>query len=197
MKRASAIVLILALAVSAYAEPGPRRMSDREIADMKSEAAKTPVNTFRFLGNALVCKSDSATDESACLRIGSLKIGAEYKPTSKPWKEVPVKNGVTVSVFSIIAKDDITAYWVIGHKDGRITSIQLTGNYSNENLSFSTIMLNDSKDKVKKVLGPRYRESDVDSIKGAMWDYYPFPISIEFTNDRVYSIRIAESTSSQ
>ncbi len=192
MKYIITIILGLVSSFPVSAENNANKLSKEQTEAMKVEAAKTPVNTFRFLGNALVCKSDSAEDNYACFRIGNLKIGEKYKPRTKAWKEIPQGQGVIASVHPIIANEEFSAYWVIGHKEGKITSIQLTGNYPHEKLAFSTIKLSDPEEKVRKILGPRFRERKVKSINGIMWDYYPFPITIEFIENRVYSIRVSE-----
>ena len=181
----------------AIAENEQNKLSEEQIETMKKTYAKIPINTFRFLGNSLVCKSDSAVDGFACFRIGSLKIGEKYKPRNKAWKEIPQENGVATSVHPIVTNDEFNAYWVIGHKEGKIISIQITGNYPHEKFAFATIKLTDLKDKVKKLLGSRFHERKVESINGVMWDYYPFPITIEFVDEGVYSIRVAEKTDRQ
>ena len=168
-------------------------LSSAALAEQKFDPATTPINTFRFIGNALVCISDKLTNiDRACYRFGSLKIGDTYNPKEKQWKEISGKNGVTASVFPIIANEKNEAYWIFGHKNKKIVSIQLTGNYIHEKLSFSTIMLGDTKAKVRKILGPNYTVTKVDSIEGVMWDYHPFAITVEFVKNKVYSIRISE-----
>ncbi len=191
MKYIIAIILGLVSSLPISAENNTNKLSKKQIEAMKVEAAKTPVNTFRYVGNALVCKSDSAEDDYACFRIGNFKIGEKYKPDNQAWKEIPQGEGVIASVHPIIANDEFNAYWVIGHKEEKITSIQLTGNYPHEKLTFSTIKLSDPKEKVRKILGRRFRERKVKSINGIMWDYYPFPITIEFVDNKVYSIRVS------
>lgn len=191
MKYIFTILSCFFLVPSLYAESNSS-LSQNQIVSIKNEVANTPINTFRFLGNALVCKSESADDHYACFRIGNLKIGEKYQPRDKAWKDVPQKNGVTASVHPIISNEKHNAYWVIGHKNGKMTSIQLTGNFPHKDLTFSTIKLTDSKKRVRKILGPRFQETNVESIKGQMWDYAPFQISIEFVDERVYSIRITE-----
>ena len=106
--------------------------------------------------------------------------------------QLPQSNGVTASVFTIVANEEYEAYWVIGHKEKKIVSIQLTGDYPNDELNFSTIKLNDPESKVRKLLGPRYHVRKVEGINGTIWDYAPFPITIEFKKGMVYSMRITE-----
>ena len=185
-------VLLSIIAILLSFEVSSEGMSEEEIAKMKEEYSSVPINTFRFLGNQIMCKMEKADDDYACLRIGPLKINSKYEPKSEPWKEIPQPNGVTASVFPIVANDEYEAYWVVGHKDGVIISLQLTGDYPDDRLNFATIKLADSEEKVKRILGPRYQESDVQDINGKIWDYVPFPISVEFKNGVVYSIRISK-----
>jgi hypothetical protein len=103
---------------------------------------------------------------------------------------VALAQGVTASAFSIIESQDRHAYWVIGHKDSRVVSIQLTGNHGHPDFSFSSIMLNDPKEKVSEILGPRHTVRRVPEVNGDVWDYYPFQISVEIVEGRVYSIRV-------
>jgi len=182
------LIVLLDVHAEAFNE---RQLSESEIRKLKEELEKTPINTFRFLGNTLVCKSESRDDKYACLRIGRIKIGDPHTPRVKPLKELPQSNGVISAVFPIITNEEHKAYWVIGHKDGKIVSIQLTGNYQSESLSFSTIMLDDPEEKVRQILGTRYVKTKVASINGDMWSYSPFPISVEIVKGKVFSIRVA------
>ena len=154
-----------------------------------------PVNSFRVIGNQLVCKQDKpVANYNACLRIGQVRIGDSYPDLRerypKPWKEDRQDGGVTASVFIIAATKEVRAYWIIGHRDGKIVSIQLTGNYAHPDFAFSTIQLDDSEEKVIAVLGARRQITPVKEIDGVMWDYQPFPISVQFAHGKVYSIKV-------
>ena len=94
------------------------------------------------------------------------------------------------SAHRIAATADTHVYWVIGHRDDTIVSIQLTGNHSHPDLAFATIQLNDSEERVLALLGPRATITAVREVGGFLWDYRPFPISIEFVHGRVYSIKV-------
>ena len=150
-----------------------------------------PMNTFRFLGNALVCKFDNKS-AYPCHRIGKMRVGDNFKPKTLAYKTIEQNDGSTSSVYPIIKDEKYEAYWVITHKNEIIKAVQLTGNYPHDDLTFSTIALGDSADKVRKILGPRYVVRPVPSINGVMWDYYPFAITIELIDDLVYSIRVQE-----
>jgi len=167
------------------------KLSVDEIKQLEESFANTPLNTFRFLGNQISCKMEKIEDEYACHRIGHIKIGSDYKPKISPYKEVEQKNGIVASVFVISSTEEYESYLVIGHKDNKIASVQYTGNYPSEKLTLASIKLMDTKSIVKKFLGPRYQVSKVKDINGEIWDYYPFPISIEFKDEVVYSMRIS------
>lgn len=154
-----------------------------------------PMNTFRFVGGALICKSDTP-DPASCLRIGGIKIGDSYqriRGVQNPFKEVALADGVTASAYVIGVHGNESAYWVIGHRDEKIVSIQLTGNFAHADYSFSTIRLADPEQKVREILGPRYAVRDVAEVGGVVWDYAPFPITIEMVKGKVYSIRLADN----
>ena len=153
-----------------------------------------PEPGFHFLGNNLTCivKTEEADDPHACYQIGPIKVGGPYLPKVNPQKELALPNGVVASMFPILRNDNHHAYWVLGHKDGRVVSVQLTGTYQIPDYAFSTIVLGDSEDKVRNVLGPRYIIRAVEAIGGVMWDYAPFKISVELVAGKVYSIRVAD-----
>ena len=122
------------------------------------------------------------------------RIGDAYSPfrkrNPKPYREVALDGGVIASAHRIAATADTHVYWVIGHRDDTIVSIQLTGNHSHPDLAFATIQLNDSEERVLALLGPRADITAVREVGGFLWDYRPFPISIEFVHGRVYSIKV-------
>jgi hypothetical protein len=153
-----------------------------------------PEEGFHFLGNNLICivKTKEADDPHACYQIGAIKIGAPYLPKVNPQEELTLPNGVVASMFPIIRNDQHHAYWVLGHKGGRIVSVQLTGTYHSPDYAFASIMLGDAEEKVRNVLGPRYTIRGVEAIGGVMWDYAPFKISVELVAGKVYSIRVAD-----
>jgi hypothetical protein len=169
---------------------------DADAERLRKAMAEVPANTFRFVGNRLVCKQDTpAPNYIACLRIGPLRVGDSYRAfrerDPKSWKETALEGGVSSSAFRIVATSDTNAYWVIGHRDDQIVTVQLTGNYSHPDLAFATIRLNDTEEKVLAMLGPPANIRVVKEIGGLLWDYLPIPISIELVHGRVYSIKVA------
>ena len=167
-------------------------LPEDEVKQMQELYKTVPMNAFRFLGNQIICKTDRPDDNYSCFRIGGIKIGDKFEPKTKPWKVIPQPNDITASVFSIVENDEHYAYWVIGHREGVIVSLQLTGDFPDDRLAFATIKLSDSESKVADILGPRYKVSKVEEINGTIWDYAPFPITMEFKNGLVYSMRITE-----
>ncbi|HXF67032.1 MAG TPA: hypothetical protein VNK67_10105 [Burkholderiales bacterium] len=189
--RCAALAGILLLAIS-FRAPA----QEPDAADLRKALADTPANTFRYFGGQLVCKQDKpAPDYLACLRIGELRVGEPYRPVRernpRPWREVALEGGVTASAFLIESPPGTHAYWVIGHRDDTIVSVQLTGNYPHPDFHFATVRLDDSEEKVLSRLGPSSRIHEVKEIGGLLWDYSPLPFSIEFVRGRVYSIRVA------
>ncbi len=163
---------------------------------LQKQMDSAPFNAFRFIGNHLVCKTNDPNAANPCYRIGQVILGDDFdkatKPLGKPWKLVSQPDGSELAVFTIKATDLEQAYWVIGHREGKIASVQLTGDFPSQVASFSTIQLTDSQSKVRDILGPRYAVRSIEAIKGTMWDYAPFSITIEFVNEKVYSIRIGK-----
>ena len=169
---------------------------DPDAERLRKAMADVPANTFRYVGDHLLCKQETpAQDYVACLRIGLLRIGEPYRPVRerlpKPYREAALDGGVIASAHRIATPADTHAYWVIGHRSDTIVSIQLTGNYSHPDLAFATIRLNDTEERVLALLGPRRQITPVREIGGFLWDYRPFPISVEFVHGRVYSIKVA------
>jgi len=186
----------LGLLLASALLPSGVQAQDPGTDQLRKALADTPANTFRYVGNYLVCKQETpAQNYLACLRIGPLRIGDPYRAirerNPKPFREVALDGGVIASAFRIVTSAEASAYWVIGHRDDTIVSIQLTGNYSHPDLAFATIQLNDSEEKVLALLGPRVHITVVREIGGLLWDYRPFPISIELVHGKVYSIRVA------
>jgi hypothetical protein len=187
--RAIGLLLVPALA------PAGVHAQDLSPGELRKALADTPVNTFRYAGKHLVCKQETpAQNYLACLRIGPHRIGDPYRPVRerlpRPFREVALKGGVIASAHRIASPPGAHAYWVIGHRDGAIVSIQLTGNHSHPDLAFATIQLDDSEEKVLALLGPLARITEVREIGGLLWDYRPFPISIELIHGRVYSMKV-------
>lgn len=186
--RVTVFSMALLFCSATLAQQAPTIASPQLVDDM-------PMNTFRFGGNTIICKMQNPDDQDACLRIGDFKMGDDFAALAskmgKPYRIIPQSDERTAVVYVITATQESEAYWVLEHHDGKLVAIQLTGDAPVPDVSFSTIQLTDPEAKVKEVLGPRYAISEVPEIGGTLWDYDPFPFSIEFVDGKVYSIRIS------
>ena len=82
-------------------------------------------------------------------------------------------------------------YMVIELVNGQLKSIQITGEASIEELSFSSISLGDYYTFVEQKLGPPSDTGLVDD-ETTYWDYAPFTFSFEIKNNLVYSIKLTK-----
>ena len=185
----------IALTLAAALLHAGAHAQDVEAERLRGAMKDTPVNSFRYVGDQLVCKQDTPTrNYLACLRVGPVRIGDSYRRFRErhpgPWQELAPENGIAASAHP--AATDGKTYWVIGRRDDRIVSIQLTGNRSSPDLAFATLQLGDSEERAIALLGPRANISAVPEIGGLIWNYAPFPISIEFVDGKVFSIKITE-----
>lgn len=166
-------------------------------------AADIRVNEFTRRGSGLVCitdtfKPDKPTSYFQCLRIGSIYIGQSEKDVERllgsPWKVIKKDDTITIKVFPIASEEQSKPYWVITFKAGAAESIQVTGKNPKTVDAFSSIRLGDTKTKVLEILGEPFATKPVEGIKGVLWSYRPFPISIEIVDERVYSIRVSRTS---
>lgn len=155
----------------------------------------------------------SGLDYSHCLRLGSLKLGMEFYHLQMALfdlKTIPEQNivkprivnkspdgalTVLIPISTTQSGDQIRmqSYLVaLLDNKGIVQSLQLTGkpNDTTHLLQFSSIALGSLKEKVVDILGLPSSASDVPEIRGKLWSYAPFPFTIEFVNDAVYSVRI-------
>ncbi len=152
-----------------------------------------------------------------CLRLGSLNLGMEFSHLQTALSSIqgiPEKNIVNPHLVSISedsvrtllipisatpSNDQIRllSYLIVLIDNSNVVrSLQLTGQPSEmtNSLAFSSIMLGTTTEKVTDILGLPSSVADVPEISGKVWNYAPFPFSIEFVNGSVYSIRIDSPT---
>lgn len=147
-----------------------------------------------------------------CLRLGDLKLGMEFyrlqialtglKTIPEQYITNPRVVDKSEEVLTVLIPISTTqsgnqvrmqSYLVVLlDKKGLIQGLQLTGKPSDtaSSLQFSSIALGDSKDGVLDILGFPSSVSNVPEIHGKLWSYSPFPFTIEFVNNAVYSVRI-------
>lgn len=161
-------------------------------------------NEFRRAGATLACvtseEPEGPSGMRGCLRMGPLQIGMSLFEVSRELGEpyrVVEQGGATLRVYVIsvdVPPNSPLPYWVVGFRDGRVSSIQMTGERGDDGLAFSSIRLGDPKARVVEILGEPYMTRDVDDVKAEFWGYSPFPISLEVKAGKVYSIRISDES---
>ena len=162
-------------------------------------AGEAAANEFRISDGELVCNS-GGKDKSydACLRIGPLRIGQDLRDVSKLLGKANrvIKEGdITIRVYVIRAGASVgqrIPYWVVGFKDRKVVSIQITSPRGEERFTFSSIQIGDTASKVTATLGPPAVKQLVADVSATYWGYDPVPIAIEIMDGRVFSIRITE-----
>lgn len=155
----------------------------------------------------------SGSDYGHCLRLRTLKLGDAFYVQQielARLKTIPEQNivqprilgktpeGITTVVIPVSALEvggemRMQSYLVaLFDSAGIVQTLQLTGKPSDASsaLPFSGITLGTPKQQVADVLGLPSSVTDVQQIRGKLWDYAPFPFTIELVNDIVYSIRI-------
>ena len=156
---------------------------------------------FRFAGAGLVCVTPAEEGKpppenyDQCLRIGPIQVHQEEAKVrallGKPFRELNAGDGTRLLVFPLPEFKNEIPYYVIGFREKRVVSIQLTGIHNGREDAFSSIRLGDPEKKVLLILGHPRKKSDVKDVSAILWDYVPYPISIEFKESRVFSMRVA------
>jgi hypothetical protein len=155
------------------------------------------LNEFRYIGGAIGCISDKLIDTDKgyvnCLHIGNVKMKMsiiEVEEILGEPKKVIDQNESQVRVYLLPTSEKYYPYFAVTFKNKIAKSLQLTGNSTSEDISFSSIRLGSYYKEVLELLGKPTNIQIVPDINGVEWTYYPFPISIEIINGKVYSIKI-------
>ena len=164
-------------------------------------AEEALVNEFRVSKGKLVCNS-GGKDRSyiPCLRIGPLSIGQDLRDVSKMLGKANrvINEGVIIIRVYTIRAGALTGqripYWVIGFRDRKVVSIQLTSPRGEERFEFSSIQIGDTASKVTATLGPPTVKEMVKDVSATYWGYDPVPIGIEIMDGRVFTIYVSEPT---
>lgn len=168
----------------------------KSVNDEYANAAKN--DHFLYTGSTIACLSNQVdVPESGylnCLHIGDIQMEMTLDEVEtrlgKPYDVMKNEENEN-RIYVLPASDDLPVpYVVVTYVNDKVDAIQLTGVGTDSNLDFSSLQLGDNIEIVKKRLGSPSGTSEVQDINGIKWTYYPFPISIEFVKDKVYSIRI-------
>ena len=158
---------------------------------------------FRVSGGSLACITGEAPSGDppyrACLGIGPVRIGQTMRTVAmrfgKAGKEIR-QGDVILRVWPVrldVPEGTPLPYWVIGFADQRVISIQLTGKRRVEKFAFSSLRLGDPQARVLEILGPPAEKRDAPEAGVVMWNWRPFPVTLEMKGGRVYSMRVSEA----
>ena len=117
----------------------------------------------------------------------------------KFYKKVPQGNRQDAWVYSLpIPKGEKKfPYLVVSYQDGKAMVLQLSGDKTDAPLAFSSIKLGDTEARVKEFLGPPDSISPLEDVPGYLWNYLPFPFTLELNEGKVNSIRIRAEDAAQ
>ncbi len=153
-------------------------------------------NEFLLLGNAIAFISNTTPDYlKSGLKIGQINLNENFDSASKKlgneiYKSLDGNNGIKNHIFLLDTIGENINYMVLSERNDTLFGVQLTGFSTERDYSFSSIKLGDYYNYVEQKLGIGSSQDEVKEINGYRWSYEPYPFSIEFVNDRVYSIRI-------
>lgn len=151
-------------------------------------------NEFYYIENTNICISDNPdNNNNHCLNFGAISVNStineiEYK-FGKPF-DVLSRGTSVIRVYLLrTLEDGSTPYLAVELKNDSIKSIQITGDGTIENLSFSSISLGDYYTFVEQKLG-KPTEIGYINEETKHWAYTPFTFSFEIKNNFVYSIKL-------
>ncbi|MEF3691833.1 MAG: hypothetical protein V3574_02115 [Candidatus Moraniibacteriota bacterium] len=190
-------------------ENSKENITKKEIVSPKISAEeKYPIKDipeFRTTGNWIVCTQPSSYKEQenedfygGCLRIGKLKMNMSVEEVDgmygKPYEILNTNESEEIRIYllteTISSSSENKPYLAVSFRNKKSNSIQISGQKITEDLSFSSIYLGDSKDKVREILGNPFSEKAVEENGANLWEFGPFHFSIEIKEGVVYSIRI-------
>ncbi len=188
-------------------------MSLTAYAGKYAKTSSGPVGEFRSAGNTLGCNvgsfvenfnSNSIDAYMPCMKIGHVAIGASRSHVERKLRGLiskrPEKNGKETRVYVINGKRVkkgfmLESYIAIEYQDDVVESIQLTGKPVYGKLKFSSLSLGDPVKKIKKIFGnpTSTQEVVIDDKKITLYDYAPYPVTLEIERNRLYTIRLSRN----
>lgn len=155
------------------------------------------MNKFRYNGGAIACITSKVPDPERgyldCLHISDINMDMNVKQVEKlygkPYKVIDNEDS-QIRVYLLPTDGDQYPYVAITYVQESVDVIQLTGASTTKDMDFASIRLGDDHNFVTEILGPPSSMQQVNEINGVLWSYDPFPISVEFIDGSVFSIRI-------
>lgn len=170
-------------------------------------STSSPIHEFRRVGGSLGCalsreetdwiqRGGSAGDigYKPCLTIGSVKMDMPRSDVERvlgPHNRIVPSQSGEHRTYLIRVQDRTVAYWVISYVGDQVSAIQITGGPTAQPRNFSGLALGDSVIKVTQTLGPPSSKSPVQQSGAELWNYDPFPISLEVRAGVITSMRAA------
>ncbi len=146
-----------------------------------------------FFNGALACAAtENQSDSNACLNFNSIDFymnRAQIEEILGEPNQTMQRDSQVYFIYLIQNQKEDQPYLVITYDNNKPTSLQLSGSKVGDDFAFSGIRLGDGGSYVRHRLGEPSRQSQI-SQEVIMWDYAPFPISIELKGGLVYSIRL-------
>lgn len=172
-----------------------------------------PVGEFRSSGNTLGCNvgsfidhfdSNSSDAYLPCMKIGHVAIGASRSRVERNLRGLmskqPGENGKETRVYVVNGKRVkkgfmLESYIAIEYQNDIVESIQFTGKPVYGKLKFSSLQLGDPVKKVKRLFGKptSTKEVVIDDKKLTLFDYAPYPVTMEIEKNRLYTIRLSRN----
>lgn len=158
------------------------------------ELSPIRANEFYYSGTMTCAAPVNNPHYNNCLNFKSVSILSTIEEIEAllgdPYTTLE-QGGIEYTVYLIPTEQESQPYLVISVNEiNLLESIQLTGEKTNDDFSFSGIRLGDYYTLVENRLGPPSTKEQVTPTT-QMWLYSPFPVSIEIENGTVSSIKLA------
>lgn len=145
--------------------------------------------------NKLSPEQIKALSEHSCLRIGSLVVGMEAAAVKsalgQPDRQLDGPKATTVWAF-LFGKTNDGPYLLASIWQDRLVAIQITGRLPADKYGFNGITLGATADNVTKQLGKPMAVGPSSIPNTVVWLYQPWTFSLELSDGRVTSIRVAD-----
>ncbi len=137
-----------------------------------------------------------ATDPfQPCLRIGPVTIGDRLDAVETllgpPAKITPLSNNVEARAYFIRQRSQPPPYFIVTALGQRVVAVQLFGPPAEMPLTFSSLALGDSPQRVLDVLGPPSRRGENRERGFDTWYYPPFPIAVDMGAGHVVGLKVS------
>lgn len=158
---------------------------------------------FRYAAGAISCipGPEDFDGFGGCLHIGGVRVAQELaaveEMTGPPVRTEPAASGGETRVYAIDGPQEhsageprATAFLAVTYVAGLAAAIELSGDARSETYSFSSLGPGSTVADVLRVLGPPKGTAPGRTAAATVYDYRPYPITVELRDARVVAIRI-------